>query len=86
MTRIFRITTLVKLISDKHKQNNSFYIRITRLFSQIAIIMPIVLRFLPLYLITLYTMGTVGMQIFRRDNIADAGDSPYSTYEEFSNF
>lgn len=86
MTRIFRVTTLVKLISDKHKQNNSFYIRITRLFSQIAIVMPIVLRFLPLYLITLYTMGTVGMQIFRKDNLINAENSPYGTYEEFSNF
>lgn len=65
MTRIFRITTLFKLVSDKAKDNSSLYFKATRLFSQIAIIIPIVIKFFPIYLISLYILGVTGMQIFK---------------------
>lgn len=66
MTRIFRLTSLIKLFADKYKKyEDGVYTKITRLISQIAIIMPIVLKLLPLYMISLYALGIFGMQIFR---------------------
>lgn len=86
MTRIFRITVLVKLISEKNKLKSEIYIKATRLVSQIAIIIPIVLKFFPLFMITYYILGVMGMQIFRKSGIINSEDSPYKVYNEFSNF
>ena len=80
MTRIFRLTTLFKLFSDKIKDSSSIYHKATRLFSQMVIIMPIVVKFFPIYLIALYTLGVAGMQFFRGNNIINS-NSPYNYYE-----
>ena len=63
MTRIFRITTLIKLIFGEGEvsKQNSIYKKAKKLFSQMAIILPIVLKFLPLYLISYYVLGILGM-------------------------
>lgn len=71
MTRIFRITVLIKLISDKNKLKSEIYIKATRLMSQTAIIIPIVLKFFPLFMITYYILGVMGMQIFRKSAISN---------------
>lgn len=82
MTRVFfRVTTLIKTISKKKRLNIGIYVKVTRLVSQIAIIMPIVLKLLPLYMVTFYILGTTGIQIFRESNIQNTDHSPYSTYE-----
>lgn len=81
MTRVFRVTTLIKTISNKKRLNIGIYVKVTRLVSQIAIIMPIVLKLLPLYMVTFYILGTTGIQIFRESNIQNTDPSPYSTYE-----
>jgi len=65
MTRIFRITILIKLIEDKNRLRSDIYIKATRLISQMAIIIPIVMKFFPLYMISYYVLGILGMQIFR---------------------
>lgn len=65
MTRIFRITIIIKLFEDKNKLKSDIYIKATRLISQMAIIIPIVMKFFPLYMISYYVLGIMGMQIFR---------------------
>ena len=86
MTRIFRITILIKLIEDKNRLRSDIYIKATRLISQMAIIIPIVMKFFPLYMISYYVLGVLGMQIFRTENIKNQEESPYEAYGEFSNF
>lgn len=86
MARIFRITILIKLISDKTKLNSEIYIKSTRLISQMAIIIPIVLKFFPLYMVCYYVLGVMGMLIFRQSGIVNHDVSPYKFYDQFSNF
>lgn len=70
MTRIFRITTLIKLLkTDSHKyslneMDHSIYNKIRQLLGQTAIIIPIVVKFFPFFLITYYLLGVIGMEIF----------------------
>ena len=49
-----------------------------------AIIIPIVLKFFPLYMISYYALGILGMQFFRNDTTSR--DVLYGGYNEFSNF
>lgn len=49
--------------------NSEIYIKATRLIGQMAIIIPIVLKFFPLYMITYYVLGVMGMMIFRESGI-----------------
>ena len=56
MSRIFRITTLIKNISKPKQLSNGIYIKVTQLISQTAIIVPIVLKFIQLYIITFYVL------------------------------
>ncbi len=45
-----------------------------------AIIIPIVLKFFPLFMITYYVLGVMGMQIFRKSGIINNDPSPYAFY------
>lgn len=65
MARVFRIAILLKSIPSHKKFNDGIYMKVSRLISQIAIIIPILLRFLPIYMIALYLLGTTAMQIFK---------------------
>ena len=56
-----------------------------KLVSQMAIILPIVLKFFPIYLISYYALGILGMQIFNRDN-TDISANDYAGYDDYSNF
>jgi hypothetical protein len=67
ITRLFRVTSLVKLIFDKSKLESELYTKATRLTSQMAIIIPIVMKFFPIYMISYYVLGVLGMQVFRSD-------------------
>lgn len=84
MSRIFRITTLIKNISKPKQLSNGIYIKVTHLISQTAIIVPIVLRFIPLYMITFYVLGSAGVHIFKEDAVVNRGKSPYDQYELFN--
>ena len=87
MGRIFRVALLFSLIKDRKKITikNNIYIKAKKLISQTAIILPIVIRFFPLYMISYYILGVIGMQIFDRDN-TDPSASIYSGYDDYSNF
>lgn len=80
MLRIFRVTILIKYVSQKNKLNSETYIKATKLVSQMAIIIPIVLKFFPLFMITYYVLGVMGMQIFRKSGIINNDPSPYTLY------
>jgi hypothetical protein len=67
ITRLFRVTSLVKFIFDQSRLESETYTKATRLISQMAIIIPIVLKFFPLYMISYYVLGVIGMQVFRSD-------------------
>ena len=81
MTRIFRITTLFKLLTKTKSVTlkSDVYLKSKRLISQMAIIIPIVLKFFPLYIISYYALGVIGMDIFRKDT-SDQDASPYAEY------
>lgn len=51
-----------------------------------GLIIPIVLKFFPLYMISFYFLGVIGVQIFWYQTEIDPADSPYSFYNQFSNF
>lgn len=70
MTRIFRVTMIVGIVQRerKVKMRSEVYLKSKKLISQMAIIIPIVLKFFPIYLISYYALGVLGMQIFNRDN------------------
>lgn len=65
MFRIFRITTLIKLFRGETKSTlhdyYSIYSRARRLMGQTAIIIPIIMKFSPLFLIVYYYLGIFGM-------------------------
>jgi hypothetical protein len=44
--------------------DTSIYGKIKQLLGQTAIILPIVMKFFPFFLITCYFLGVVGMEIF----------------------
>ena len=82
MTRIFRITTLIKLLTNEGQfsMQSSIYKKSKKVFSQTAIIIPIVIKFMPLYLISYYVLGILGMEIFYGTTEVAPEDSPYSMY------
>jgi hypothetical protein len=50
----------------KGKIESELYTKATRLASQMAIIIPIIVKFFPIYMISYYALGILGMQIFRQ--------------------
>lgn len=66
MFRAYRITALFKLLSNnpKLRLSNSIYRKIKQLLGQTAIIIPILLRLFPLFLIFYYFLGIIGMEAF----------------------
>lgn len=84
MLRIFRIATLIKLIRGKSSkvQNfnpNSIYYKARRMWSQMTIIIPIFIKFFPLFLISYYIFGVIGMELFR-DAVPNDSSMKYSMY------
>lgn len=88
MFRIFRITILIKLIAEyfHFEYKSEVYIKLIELINQIAMIVPIVLKFFPLYMLSFYFLGVVGIQAFCYETEIKPSESPYSMYNEFSNF
>ena len=73
MTRIFRITMIINVISKRNKNisvKSDVYFKFRKLFSKITIIIPIVLKFFPIYLISCYILGIIGMMAFNNSHAA----------------
>ena len=68
MFRIFRITTLIKLFTGETMTSlddqDSIYARARRLMGQTTIIIPIILKFSPIFLLVSYYLGVLGMELF----------------------
>lgn len=69
MFRIFRITILIKLIAEYFhlEYKSEVYVKLIELINQIGMIVPIVFKFFPLYMISFYFLGTFGLQIFCKE-------------------
>lgn len=68
MFRIFRIALLIRFLTSTWKisYRSEIYMKLAKLINQIALIIPIVLKFFPFYMITFYFLGVIGVQIFCR--------------------
>lgn len=88
MLRIFRITTLVEIIGNVFDISfkNRIATKLAELMNQMIVIIPIILKFFPLYLVTFYFLGVVGVQIYWYEADIPSELSPYNNYFEFSNF
>lgn len=66
MMRVFRITIIVQIISEIFDVSfkNKIFLKFAKLMNQMIIIVPIILKFFPLYMITFYFLGVIGVQIF----------------------
>ncbi len=68
MFRIFRITTLIKLFTGDSltslDDKDSIYARARRLMGQTAIIIPIIMKFSPIFSLVCYYLGVLGMELF----------------------
>ena len=64
MGRIFRIASLVRIISHSNFINNfklPFFEKLKVLFQIILEIIPIILKFMPLFMFSFYVFGIIGM-------------------------
>jgi hypothetical protein len=89
MFRIFRITTLIKLFTgDTVKfidDQDTIYARARRLMGQTAIIIPIILKFSPIFLLVSYYLGILGMELFHyAEQVPPTKE--FGMYAEFSHF
>ena len=82
MLRIFRITLLIRYITSCFNiaYKSEVYIKLTKLINQMGIIIPIVFKFFPLYMICFYFLGAIGVQIFWYQTEITPKESPYSVY------
>lgn len=60
--------------------------KFTELMNQMIVIIPIIMKFFPLYMITFYFLGVIGVSIYHYDSDISPDESPYNAYSEFSNF
>ncbi len=68
MFRIFRIALLIRFFTSTWKisYKSEIHTKLSKLINQIALIIPIVLKFFPFYMISFYFLGVIGVQIFWR--------------------
>ena len=88
MGRIFRIASLARIISHSNFINNfriPFFEKLKVLFQIILEIIPIILKFMPLFMFSFYVFGVVGMELFH-NSYQTTGSPRYHTYQQFSSF
>ena len=88
MGRIFRIASLTRIISHSNFINNfrvPFFEKLKVLFQIILEIIPIILKFMPLFMFSFYVFGVVGMELFH-NSYQTTGSPRYNTYQQFSSF
>lgn len=94
MFRIYRATHLFRTLFHNSVINldMEIYKKIRNLFGTIIIILPLIARFFPLFLITYYVLGVIGMELFYgtyQDGYQEkllGNLEVFSFYTEFSNF
>jgi hypothetical protein len=78
MSRIYRGAFLLDQIQEKCGIRNVMYHKLKNLFGTITIILPIIVKFVPFFLVIYYILGILGMEIFyEAKNIPT---NPYSFY------
>ena len=86
--RIFRLGTLARLLSRKRLFKNfnlQIWSKIINIFSIMTQIIPIILKFMPLFFFFFYIFGIIGMEVFY--NLYTTNGSPaYNQYRQFSDF
>lgn len=89
MFRIFRITTLIKLFTGDSitslDDKDSIYARARRLMGQTAIIIPIIMKFSPIFFLVCYYLGVLGMELFHYAEQVNP-TAEFGMYAEFSHF
>lgn len=64
MFRIYKINQIIDFILEKFRLKSSIYQKFSQMVTHIGLIFPIVLKFFPLYLLSFYSLGVLGTQIF----------------------
>jgi len=88
MARIFRVGSLLRIISHSNYLNNfkfSFFDKIKNIFQVTLEIMPIILKFMPLFLFTFFFFGIIGMELFY-NSYATQGSPKYNIYRQVASF
>ena len=87
LARIYKINYLVKALFRNRLINLELeiYNKTRTLFSTIIIILPLIMKFVPLFLITCYVLGIIGMEAFY-DTYDTPSTEQYGMYDEFSSF
>ena len=82
MFRIFRVALLIRYITSTWKisYRSEIYLKLIKLINQLGLIIPIVFKFFPFYMISFYFLGVLGVQIFWYQTDIKPADSPYSAY------
>ncbi len=89
MSRIFRLATLLRLISrSRFLKGVQFEIwsKLKNIFSILLEIMPIILKFMHLFAFFFYIYAIFGMEVFYNFYDAPAGIANYYNYVQFGNF
>lgn len=63
MVRVFRAFYLVNIIGKKCGLEMVVYKKARNLFSRTTVILPLIAKFLPIFLIVYYILGVLGMEI-----------------------
>lgn len=84
--RIYRINFLLEAVANNKYWSFEIpiYKLLQNLFLRMAVILPIINKFTPLFLITYYVLGVIGMEIFFEAQKQTASDQ--NIYANFSNF
>lgn len=86
--RVYRSSTLLRRLFQNRITFSKMiiYKKLRNLFGTIVIILPLLTRFIPLFLIVYYCLGVIGMEIFINSSTNIAPDPNFGYYDTFSNF
>lgn len=79
--RIFRLSSLVRIVTHNRycRYELDIYSKFKLLIDSLLVILPMILKFIPLILITWFVFGVIGMEIFYNDIFLTK--TQYSTYD-----
>lgn len=87
MVRIYKANFLLEglLSNSLWTIHSSLYYNIQNLILRTAVIIPILMKFIPLFAIIYYVLGVLSMEILT-DSSQLAASADYGMYDQFSNF
>lgn len=88
MSRIFRIASLIRLISHSNFLKNvklEIFEKLKNIFTIILEILPIIVKFFPFFMFFFYIFAIFGMEVFY-NSYETTGSSSYNNYQQFSSF